>query len=232
MSETNTSYLTKAEFRIVALVLAAFLITPVVYLVEHCETPRFLPVKAPPESPILVGGGAMTGFTADQNGWQGPVSGPYCTNTTDISQIVFTDYSTGAQTTWSSLNAPWTLRAYSQKPLSGLQFVAIAKGCQPGQGNFSVTLSAIKGSFYTNHLQTHVWYLDAVRYRDIDTSTAGCISSFDEDVCERMGQVDLYPGALLPTAPPPALPQPITPPPTPAACLDGNCFIAIGKPLS
>jgi hypothetical protein len=226
MSETNTSYVTKAEFWVVSLILVALAVAAIlVFLVPlqrdvndlrrdvndvKGDVRRLLSKSdtTTPDTPILVRGGAMTAFTiAPSAGWG---QAPYCLNT-PVTTIAFTNEAATTPTpAWNKLNSTWTLMIHSQHHGSGLQFVAQAKDCSGDTSKTSVLLTAVNGAFYLPPaLPPFELHTDSLRFSD---TAPGCQRRTDREYCERMGEVDLT-GSGTQTA----------------QCVDGDCWITIGK---
>jgi hypothetical protein len=231
MSEANANYVSKREFRLVALGLVALLLVAIIFVVPQRGCPAARDGGKGDggkggDSPILVRGGAMTAFTvgkgAPPHGWGNPSGSAYCIDV-DTSYIEFDNVATGLVMPVPNLTPEWVILIYGHSVLdytsaathssNGFEFDAKSIDCQghASPGKVFLHLSSMPpGAFYPPPPMASVPpRTDNLRFRDKSCGV-------DEDFCERIAEVDVISdkGKML----------------LHEKCIDGDCSVVIGKP--
>jgi hypothetical protein len=223
MAETNVNYVTKNEFRLVAVGLAALL---VIGLWPTLRQAQVHPYKVPADmtatrsTPIVVRGGAMTAF-AEHSKWSQVSATTYCLDIKKIGDfyVNFDDEADPSKS--NSWVKPKIIEIYGHdindmtgtKPSpnkNGLKFILQQTDCSGNTGHESVQINSVGGAYYSLHFPAHGTHGDGLRY--LVDPLAGCAK--DQDLCERMAAVFITDSAGSSTPPLP--------------CPDGDCSVSIG----
>jgi hypothetical protein len=214
MAETNVNYVTKNEFRLVALVLVPLIVVALIVLVQHVLSALFIRGTTK-STPIVLRGGAMTAF-AERSKWAQVSTTTYCLDIkTSGNYYVDFDDQADPNSSASPPNAA-AVEIHGHDPTDpnkaskfGFKLVLQTVDCKGTSGHKSVQISSIGGAFYKAALPLHGTHGDNLRF--LVDSSAGCAS--DEDLCERMAEVVVTASdGTVSTYP----------------CLDGDCSVHIG----
>jgi hypothetical protein len=210
MAEIDINYVTRKEFRIVSVGLAALIITGIIGVLAILKS--ILLTTPTRSTPIVVRGGSMTAFAESK--WTMISASTYCLDINKIGDfyVNFDDMADESSQSWTK---PTAVEIHGHDPTgaastNGLKLSLLAKNCAGVSGHESVQISAQGGGFYTFQLHQHGKHNGNLRFR-IDSS-AGCTQ--DEDLCERMSEV-------LVTDSSGSVSSPI-------GCADGDCSVEIG----
>jgi hypothetical protein len=224
MHEPSASYVTKGEFRMVGFGLAALLLAVFVLL---CSLRKPCTERSPggeiggtgggggKNSPILVRGGSMTAFTVyptASDGWAQGKSGLQCVDIATRKGDTFsvTLYDSAESNKGGTYPLPvGGIIDFRGQGRAGFKLTLYQRNCQQtNSSHFSIEADTIDGGqFYKTSLPSIGTHTGNLRFL---STVATCGAGIDEDMCERMAEVDVS-----------GIPSPTL------SCGDGDCSAAI-----
>lgn len=222
MAENSVNYVTKTEFRLVAIILAALLVIGLWPAVRHPQVaPSRVPAVMPStrSTPIVVRGGAMTAF-AEHSKWSTVSATTYCLDIKKIGDFYVNFDDEADPKNSDSWLAPKMVEIYGHDindsaganpspTKNGFRLLLQQTDCSGNNGHESVQIISVGGAYYSLHFPAHGTHGDGLRY--LVDSTAGCAK--DQDLCERMAQTVVTDSQGTTTS---------------HSCPDGDCSVYIG----